>query len=49
MKKQGFIKNNVMAWLVMASFDKAIQIPRIDMISPIFEGDDANDVWQVRS
>ncbi len=49
MKRQGFIKNKVMAQLVMASVDKVSQIPNIDVISPTFEGDDDDDVWQVQS
>ncbi len=44
MKRQGFIKNKVMARLVMASVDKFSQIPHIDVISPTFEGDDCDDV-----
>jgi len=37
MKKQaGFIKNKVMIWLVVASVDKASQIPHTDVISLIF-------------
>ncbi len=38
-----------MAQLVMASVDKVSQIPNIDVISPTFEGDDDDDVWQVQS
>jgi hypothetical protein len=45
MKNQGFIKNKVMAQLVMANVDKASQIPHIDVISPPFERDDGDDVW----
>jgi hypothetical protein len=49
MKRQGFIKNKAMARLVMASVDKVNQTPHTDVISPTFEGDDGDDVWQVRS
>jgi hypothetical protein len=45
MKRQGFIKNKVMAWLVVVSVDKANWIPHINVISPTFEGDDGDDVW----
>jgi hypothetical protein len=45
MKKQGFIKNKVMAQLVVASANKVNRIPHIDVISPTFEGDDGDDVW----
>jgi hypothetical protein len=45
MKKQGFIKNKVMAQLVVASANKTSWIPHIDVISPTFEGDDGDDVW----
>jgi len=34
---------------VVASVDKTSQIPYTDVISPTFEGDDGDDVWQVRS
>jgi len=33
----------------VASVDKTNQIPHTDVISPTFEGDDGDDVWQVRS
>jgi hypothetical protein len=49
MKRQRFIENKVMTRLVVVSVDKTNQIPNIDMISPTFEGDDCDDVWQVRS
>jgi hypothetical protein len=49
MKMPRFIKNKVMARLVVASVDKASQIPHANVISPAFEGDDGDDVWQVRS
>jgi hypothetical protein len=49
MKRQGFIKNKAMARLVMVSVDKVNWTPHIDVISPTFEGDDGDDVWQVRS
>ncbi len=45
MKSQRFIKNKVMARLVMANVDKTNWIPHADMISPTFEGDDGDDVW----
>ncbi len=45
MKKQGFIKNKVMAQLVVASVDEISWIPHIDVISPTFEGDDGDNVW----
>jgi len=45
MKRQGFIKNKVMAQLVVASANKTSWIPHIDVISPTFEGDDGDDVW----
>ncbi len=48
MKRQGFIKNKVMAWLVVASVDKVSWIPHINVISPTFEGDDGDGVWWVR-
>jgi len=38
MKRQGFIKNKVMAQLVVASANKTSWIPHIDVISPTFEG-----------
>ncbi len=38
-----------MTRLVVASVDKASQVPHIDMISFTFEGDDGDDVWQVQS
>jgi hypothetical protein len=44
MKKQGFIKNKVMAQLVIVSVDKVNRIPHTDVISPTFEGDDGDDV-----
>jgi len=43
-KRQGFIKNKVMARLVMASVNKASRIPHTDVISPTFEGDAGDDV-----
>jgi hypothetical protein len=49
MKKQGFIKNKVMAQHVVASVDKVSWISHTNVISPTFEGDDGDDVWQVRS
>ncbi len=49
MKRQRFIKNKVMAQLVVASVDKVSRIPRIDVISPTFEGDNGDDVWRVWS
>jgi len=49
MKTLSFIKNKVMAWPVVASVDKASRIPHTNVISPTFEGDDGDDVWQVRS
>jgi hypothetical protein len=45
MKRQGFIKNKVMAQLVVASVDKVNQIPHTNVISPTFERDDGDDVW----
>ncbi len=47
MKKQGFIKNKVMIWLVVASVDKNSQIPHTDVISLTFEEEDGDNVWQV--
>jgi hypothetical protein len=44
MKSQRFIKNKVIAWLVMVSVDKVNQIPHTDVISPPFEGHDGDDV-----
>jgi hypothetical protein len=32
---------------VVANVDKANQIPHINVISPTFEGDDGDNVWQV--
>ncbi len=49
MKKQRFIKNKVMAQLVVANVDEACWISHINVISPTFEGNDGDDVWQVRS
>ncbi len=49
MKRQGFIKNKVMARLVVVSVDKTNQIPHTNVISPTFEGDDGDDVWLVWS
>jgi hypothetical protein len=49
MKRQGFIKNKIMAWLVVASVDKANRIPHTNVISPTFEGDDGDDFWRVWS
>ncbi len=43
-KRQGFIKNKVMARLVMASVNKASRIPHTDVIPPTFEGDAGDDV-----
>jgi hypothetical protein len=45
MKREGFIKNKVMAWLVVASVDKTNRIPHTDLISPTFKGDDGDNVW----
>jgi hypothetical protein len=45
MKRQGFIKNKIMAQLVVASVDKANWIPHIDVIPLTFEGDDGDDVY----
>jgi hypothetical protein len=47
MKRQGFIKNKVMARLVVASVDKTSWIPHTDVISPTFEGDDDDNFWPV--
>jgi hypothetical protein len=44
MKNQRFIKNKVIAWLVMVSVDKVNQIPHTDVISPPFGGHDGDDV-----
>jgi hypothetical protein len=49
MKRQGFIKNKVMAQPMVASVDKTSRIPHNDVISPTFEGDDGDNVWLVRS
>ncbi len=49
MKIQGFVKNKVMAQLVMVNIDKVNQIPHINVIPPIFEGDNGDDLWQVWS
>ncbi len=49
MKKQGFIKNKVMVQLVVANVDEACWISHINVISPTFEGNDGDDVWQVQS
>ncbi len=38
-----------MARLVVASVDKTSWIPHINVISPTFEGDDGDGVWQVQS
>jgi hypothetical protein len=47
MKKQRFIKNKVMAQLMVANVDKVNRVPHIDVISLTFEGDDGDDVWWV--
>jgi len=47
MKKQRFLKNKVIAQLMVENVDKANWIPHIDVISPTFEGDDGADVWWV--
>jgi hypothetical protein len=47
MKRQGFVKNKVMAQLVVASINKVSWIPHTDMIPPTFEGDDGDNLWQV--
>jgi hypothetical protein len=39
MRKQGFIKNKVMARLMVVNVDKISRIPHIDVISPTFEGE----------
>ncbi len=44
MKKQRFIKNKVMAQLVVANVNKANWIPLIHVISSTFEGDDGDNV-----
>jgi hypothetical protein len=49
MKRQGFIKNKVMAWLMVVNVDKASQIPHTNVISPTFERDDGDNVWRVWS
>ncbi len=49
MKRQGFIKNKVMAQLVVASVNKVSWIPHSNVISPTFEVDDGDDVWWVQS
>jgi hypothetical protein len=36
-----------MAQLVVAHANKTSWIPHIDVISPTFERDDGDDVWQV--
>jgi len=38
-----------MAQLVVANVDKANRVSHTNVISPTFEGDDGDDVWQVRS
>jgi hypothetical protein len=38
MKRQGFVKNKVMAWLVEANVDKVNLIPHTNVISSTFEG-----------
>jgi len=47
MKKQGFIKNKVMAQLVVVNIDKANRIPHANVIPPTFEGDNGDDLWWV--
>jgi hypothetical protein len=49
MKRQRFVKNKVMAQLVVASVDKASWIPHTNVIPPTFEGNDGDDVWWVQS
>jgi len=49
MKRQGFIKNKVIMWLVMASVKKVSWNPHTDVLPPTFEGDDGDDLWRPQS
>lgn len=49
MKKQWFIKNKVVARLVVASLDKALLIPHNDVVQPIFGIEDGDNVSMVQS
>jgi hypothetical protein len=49
MKKQWFIKNKVVAQLVVASLDKALLIPHNDVIQPIFGIKDGDNVSMLQS
>jgi hypothetical protein len=46
-KKQRFIKNKIMVQLVMINIDKVSGIPHTNVIPPIFEGDDGDNLWRV--
>jgi hypothetical protein len=49
MKKERFIKNKVMVWLVMTSIDKINGIPHTNVIPPTFEGNDGDKLQWVWS
>jgi len=49
MKRQGFIYNKVMVWLVATSVDKTSQIPHTNVIPPTFERDNGDNLWWVQS
>jgi len=47
MKRWGFIKNKVVAWLVPTSVENAFMIPHINVIQPTLVGDDNVITWIV--
>ncbi len=47
MKRWGFIKNKVVAWLVPTSVEKAFMIPHTNVIQPTLVGDDNVITWIV--
>ncbi len=49
MKKQGFIKNKVMARPMATSIEKLSWISHTDLLPPTFEGNDGDNLWQVQS
>jgi len=47
MKRWGFIKNKVVAWLVPTSVENAFMIPHNNVIQPTLVGDDDVITWIV--
>ncbi len=47
MKRWVFIKNEVVAWLVPTSVEKALMIPHTNVIQPTLVGDDNVITWIV--